>query len=96
MTTESRRFAAAPAPRLDRYLAEQCPDLTRSRLARLVQQGMVTVNGAPCRPSQAVRAGDLVELTIPPPTPLDLRRRTSPFPSSTRTTTCWLSTNPRA
>ena len=80
MTTESRRFAAAPAPRLDRYLAEQCPDLTRSRLARLVQQGMVTVNGAPCRPSQAVRAGDLVELTIPPPTPLDLAPEDIPIP----------------
>ena len=39
MTTESRRFDAAAAPRLDRYLVEQCPDLTRSRLARLVQQG---------------------------------------------------------
>ena len=80
MTTESRRFAAAPAPRLDRYLAEQCPDLTRSRLARLVQQGMVTVNGAPCRPSQVVRAGDLVELTIPPPTPLDLAPEDIPVP----------------
>ena len=80
MTTESRRFDAAAAPRLDRYLAEQCPDLTRSRLARLVQQGMVTVNGAACRPSQAVRAGDLVELTIPPATPLDLTPEDIPIP----------------
>ena len=41
---------------------------------------MVTVNGAPCRPSQAVRVGDLVELTIPPPTPLDLAPEDIPVP----------------
>ena len=81
MTTESRRFVVMePGPRLDRYLAEQCPDLTRSRLSRLVQGGMVAVNGAPSRPSQAVRAGDVVELTVPPPTPLDLAPEDIPVP----------------
>ena len=81
MTTDLRRFTAnAAGARLDRFLAEQCPDLTRSRLARLVQQGMVAVNGAPSRPSQPVRAGDVVELTIPPPTPLDLTPEDIPVP----------------
>ncbi len=81
MTTESRSFTASDAGvRLDRFLAEQCPDLTRSRLARLVQQGMVAVNGAPSRPSQAVRPGDVVELTIPPPAPLDLAPEDIPVP----------------
>ena len=81
MTTESRRFtASAASPRLDRFLAGHCPDLTRSRLARLVQQGMVAVNGAPSRPSQPVRAGDVVELTIPPPAPLDLTPEDIPVP----------------
>ena len=81
MTTESRRFtAAAPGPRLDSFLARQYPDLTRSRLARLVQQGMVTVNGALGKPSQPVRTGDVVGLTIPPPTPLDLSPEDIPVP----------------
>ena len=58
--------------RLDRYLASCCPDLTRSRLAKLIQDGMGTLNGLPAKPSHTVIAGDLVVLTIPPPVPLDL------------------------
>ena len=78
---ESRSFIADESgARLDRYLAERCPDLTRSRLVRLVQQGMVAVNGAACRPSQPVRQGDRIELTIPPPTPLDLAPEDIPVP----------------
>ena len=81
MTTESRRFTAAEAaPRLDRFLAGRCPDLTRSRLAWLVREGMAAVNGAPCRPSQPLRAGDVVDLTVPPPTPLDLAPEDIPVP----------------
>ena len=81
MTTELRRFTAAEASaRLDRFLARQCPDLTRSRLARLVQQGNVAVNGAPSRPAQPVRPGDVIALTIPPPAPLDLAPQDIPVP----------------
>jgi len=58
--------------RLDRYLALCCPDLTRSRLARLIQDGLGTLNGLPAKPSQTVHTGDRVALTIPPPAQLDL------------------------
>ena len=81
MTTESRRLTVTEAgTRLDRYLADHCPDLTRSRLARLVQQGMVAVNGAACRASQGVRPGDVIVVTVPPPTPLDLTPEAIPIP----------------
>ena len=33
--------------RLDRWLAEQCPDLSRSQLQNLIEAGSVTCNGSP-------------------------------------------------
>jgi len=35
--------------RLDKYVSEVCPDLTRSQAEKLIEQGNVTVNGKPAR-----------------------------------------------
>ncbi len=55
--------------RLDRYLAQACPDLSRSRLASLIDEGQVRVAGKPAKPSARLRGGEAVELSIPPPVP---------------------------
>ena len=59
----------ACASRLDRYLADTNPTtshLSRSRLKRLVQEGRVTVDGAPTTdPAWTVRAGQAVAVSIP-------------------------------
>lgn len=65
---------AAPAGlRLDHYLAAQpavaARGLTRSQVQRLIAEGQASVNGAPARPAQKVRPGDLVRLQVPPPAP---------------------------
>jgi len=52
--------------RLDRFLAKQLPDYSRSRLQQLIRTGFVLLNGATTRPRQLVRSGDKVELTEPP------------------------------
>ncbi len=52
--------------RLDRVLAKQLPEYSRSRLQQLIHAGFVRVNGATTRPSHLVRAGDAIELTEPP------------------------------
>ena len=54
--------------RLDRYLADQCPALSRSRIQKLIAEGAICVNGAPTRSSYRVMAGDSVTLHVPPPT----------------------------
>jgi 23S rRNA pseudouridine1911/1915/1917 synthase len=41
-------------------LADLDPELSRSEAARLARAGRVSVNGRPARPSDAVRAGDVV------------------------------------
>jgi 23S rRNA pseudouridine1911/1915/1917 synthase len=58
--------AEPAADRLDSYLATRLPDLSRSRIAQLITQGHVLVNGAPGRKSLRPAPGDIVELAVPP------------------------------
>jgi 23S rRNA pseudouridine1911/1915/1917 synthase len=53
--------------RLDVALARLAPDLTRSRVQRLVEGGRVTVAGRPAKASQRLRGGEPVELVLEPP-----------------------------
>jgi 23S rRNA pseudouridine1911/1915/1917 synthase len=55
--------------RLDRYLAATRTDLSRSGLQSLIRAGRVTVNGRVARPSQRLKAGDVVDLDEPEPRP---------------------------
>jgi 23S rRNA pseudouridine1911/1915/1917 synthase len=65
--------ASSAGRRLDLFLAEACPELSRSRIQRLIAAGDVLVNAAPARrPSAPVRAGDRVALSIPPATRSEL------------------------
>jgi len=54
--------------RLDARLADRLR-LSRSRVAELVADGLVRVNGSPVRKSQRLREGDEVEVTVPAPPP---------------------------
>ncbi|MDP3046384.1 MAG: RluA family pseudouridine synthase [Chloroflexota bacterium] len=74
MPPDERRSHTVPedGPRLDRYLAETWPDLSRSRLQRLIADGLVCVNDAPTRSSYKVRTGDSLTVRIPPPSPLSI------------------------
>ncbi|MFQ5895726.1 MAG: RluA family pseudouridine synthase [Nitrospinota bacterium] len=68
------------AGRLDRFLAESLTDLTRSRLKRLIQSGRVRVNGeVATKAGRALRAGDRVEVELPPPEPPALEAEPIPL-----------------
>ena len=70
LETEVHRYeVAVDESRLDQFLAGQDTGLTRSQLSRLIVDGQVLVNGGPAKPSNKVRTGDTVSLTIPPPKP---------------------------
>lgn len=59
--------------RLDRWLAEQMPDLSRSRIQKLIEQGHVQINGQVCSSQKmSVQQGDCVQVTVPAAEPLDL------------------------
>lgn len=54
------------APRLDRYLADQFPEVPRARWDAHVRTGSVLVNGAPVsKGGVRLRPGDLVETELP-------------------------------
>jgi 23S rRNA pseudouridine1911/1915/1917 synthase len=72
---ERRRFTVERAEarlRLDRWLQDRAPDLSRTRLQALIAAGHVTVDGRVSRPSLRLRGGEAVALEIPPPVPLAL------------------------
>ncbi len=56
-----------PGMRLDRYVAEKCPELSRTQAQKLVSDGLVTVNEQVAKASLKLDAGDRVRVTLPPP-----------------------------
>jgi 23S rRNA pseudouridine1911/1915/1917 synthase len=58
--------------RLDKYLTQFLPDLTRTRIQQLIRDGLITVDGAAVKPSHQVSPGELIEarLIAPPPSEL--------------------------
>jgi 23S rRNA pseudouridine1911/1915/1917 synthase len=51
--------------RLDKFLAGQMPELSRSAAQRLIDNGRVTVDGEPVKASYKVRPGDRVVVVLP-------------------------------
>ena len=57
--------------RLDRSLANQAPDLSRTWVRRMIVEGQVTVDGAVCtKPSLKLRGGESIRAEIVDPTPI--------------------------
>ena len=51
--------------RLDQYLANKNPHLSRSKIKKLIQQGLVRVANQPAKPSMSVEPGDVITLHLP-------------------------------
>ena len=59
--------------RLDVYLTQILPEISRSRIQRLIKAGQVLVNDAlPHKSGQMLESGDRIWVEVPPPEPLDL------------------------
>jgi 23S rRNA pseudouridine1911/1915/1917 synthase len=50
----------AHGTRLDRWLVEQCPQLSRGRLQELIAEGLILVNGAAAKASLKLRGGEQI------------------------------------
>jgi 23S rRNA pseudouridine1911/1915/1917 synthase len=61
----------APRSRLDRHVAERL-DISRSRAAALIAEGLVEVDGEAVAKSRAVKVGETVTVALPPKTPLEV------------------------
>lgn len=58
--------------RIDRYLAENQEDLTRSYIQKLITDGRVSVNEKSVKANYKVNSGDTIKLILPPPADLEL------------------------
>ena len=59
----------SPGERLDRFLADHCADLSRSRIKRLIADGEVTVDGRGQNAGFRLRPGQSVAIAVPEPVP---------------------------
>jgi 23S rRNA pseudouridine1911/1915/1917 synthase len=70
----TRTFTADPAAadlRLDQYLAQALPDISRARVQLLIENQQVRVNGHPAKPKQKLHGGESIEIEgSPQPPPL--------------------------
>jgi len=58
--------------RLDHYLVEMVPFISRSRLTKLIHCGSILVNGSSCKAGIRLKNGDKIEVNIPAPEPVDI------------------------
>lgn len=79
MNREYELTAEESGQRLDKYLAEEMTDLSRSRIKELVQAGEVLVNGKKSKVSYKVQKGDLIQVTVLPLEPLALEAENIPL-----------------
>jgi len=55
--------------RLDKYVCQHFPELSRTRVQKLIADGRITVNGRVAKPGLKLNIGDRLEITIPPTPP---------------------------
>ena len=77
-------FTAAPeedeiGKRIDVYIAEYKEELSRSRVQKLIENGLVTVNGKVVKSNYKLRKGDILEVEIPDPEPLEIEAEDIPL-----------------
>lgn len=59
--------------RLDKYLTDRIPFMSRTQLQRLIENEQVHVNDRVPKPSTVLRLGDRVDILVPPPTPTGIQ-----------------------
>jgi 23S rRNA pseudouridine1911/1915/1917 synthase len=79
MTKEYSFVADVAGLRLDKFVGEKCPELSRTHAQRLIHDGYVTVNSKSAKPSLKLNAGDKVDVVIPPEPPSQLAAENIPL-----------------
>lgn len=70
---------AEAGQRIDKYIADEIPDLSRSKVQKLIEEGRVTVNDEATKSSYQVEVGDEIVVHVPPP-PEPVQVKPEPIP----------------
>ncbi len=65
--------------RLDKYLTDRIPFMSRTQLQRLIEEGGVLVNSRAAKASQKLRIHDVVEVALPPPPATEIQPEDIPL-----------------
>lgn len=65
--------------RLDAWLSQVEPTLSRARIQDLIHSGHITLNGKPTKPSQSLIPGQDIQITLPPPVDVELKPEDIPL-----------------
>ena len=71
--------ADRPGERADALVCRLVPDLTRSAAQKLLERGAVTSAGRPVRKNDRPAPGDVLEVVLPDPEPIDVRPQDIPL-----------------
>ena len=58
--------------RLDKVLSEYFDGYSRSFIKKLFDDGLILVNSKAVKPSYKVRAGDMIDISVPDPVSIDI------------------------
>lgn len=68
-----------PGARLDRYVSEHCPELSRTQTQRLIADGHIRVNDRIVKAAHKLDIGDRLTIVMPPPPPSALQPEAIPL-----------------
>ena len=79
MDKEYNFVAERSGVRLDKYVGEQYPELSRSHVQKLIAGGYITVNDRVAKAGLKLGVGDRVKIVLPPPVPTPLSPEAMPL-----------------
>ena len=79
MNKTYRFVASKPGTRLDKFIVEKCPELSRTHAQKLVSDGYITVSGRVAKSSLKLEIGDKIDIIIPPTPPSPLSPEAIPL-----------------
>ena len=68
-----------PRERLDSFLRERFPSVSRGTIQRLIEEGCIRVNGRQIKPTHTPRAGEIVSVIWPEPKPAEAQPEKIPL-----------------
>lgn len=79
METTTELLVDAGGERLDRYISDHLPDLSRAAVQRLIEEGNIHVDSRERKASYRVQTGEAITVRIPPPEPIAARAEAIPL-----------------
>ena len=77
--TEYSFIAGESGVRLDKYVGDRCPELSRNHAQKLIAESFIKVNGEAAKASLKLNVGNMVDIIIPPAPPSHLSPETIPL-----------------